>query len=103
MTENPHPHFDDQLDRLQQRLPGAITRVLQWLRRGSRWVRIPIATVLIAGGIFGFLPVLGFWMIPLGLLLLAQDLPPLRSPIARLLAWVERKFEGRSGQRSDAD
>src|SRR5215467_15648034 len=29
------------------------------------------------GGVFGFLPVLGFWMFPLGLVLLADDVPPL--------------------------
>ncbi len=28
---------------------------------------------LIAGGILGFLPVLGFWMVPLGLVVLSQD------------------------------
>jgi hypothetical protein len=39
------------------------------------------------GGIFGFLPVLGFWMLPLGLALIALDLPPLRKPIER---WMEK-------------
>ena len=27
------------------------------------------------GGIFSFLPLLGVWMLPLGLLLIAQDVP----------------------------
>jgi len=35
-----------------------------------RWVS---GVLLIIGGILGFLPVLGFWMIPLGLLMLAPD------------------------------
>lgn len=32
-----------------------------------------IAIILIILGFFGFLPVIGFWMIPLGLMLLAID------------------------------
>ncbi|MHC1548860.1 hypothetical protein [Phyllobacterium sp. K27] len=28
---------------------------------------------LVAGGMLGFLPVLGFWMVPLGLVVLSQD------------------------------
>jgi hypothetical protein len=46
--------------------------------------------VLIVGGIFGFLPVLGFWMVPLGLILIAQDVPFLRGPVARFLSACER-------------
>ena len=34
--------------------------------------------LLILGGIFSFLPVLGLWMLPLGLLLIAQDVPLLQ-------------------------
>jgi hypothetical protein len=39
------------------------------------------------GGAFGFLPILGFWMLPLGLALIALDLPPTRKIIER---WMER-------------
>jgi len=35
--------------------------------------RMLTGIVLILGGILGFLPVLGFWMIPLGLLVLSAD------------------------------
>jgi len=60
--------------------------LLRKLRRATAWGRLKIAfglrTVLgilfIIGGIFGFLPVLGFWMIPVGLVLIALDVPPLR-------------------------
>jgi hypothetical protein len=34
-------------------------------------------------------------MLPLGLLLFAQDVPPLQPPLIRLLAWVERKWTER--------
>ena len=37
-----------------------------------------IGVVLVLCGFVGFLPVLGFWMIPLGLLVLSIDLPWVR-------------------------
>jgi hypothetical protein len=42
--------------------------------------------------VFGFLPVLGFWMAPLGLAVIAQDVPVMRPPLARLVARVNRKL-----------
>lgn len=33
---------------------------------------------MIFAGLLGFLPILGFWMLPLGVALLASDVPPLR-------------------------
>ena len=66
---------------------------MRWLAGpSSRVVRIPLALLLIAGGFVGFLPVLGFWMIPLGLLLLAQDVPFIQRPILRGVTWAERKW-----------
>ena len=66
---------------------------MDWLRGpSSGFVRIPLAILLIGGGIVGFLPVLGFWMVPLGLALIAQDVPFLRPPLARFLGWIERKW-----------
>jgi hypothetical protein len=44
----------------------------------SRSVRIALGIGLVAGGLLGFLPVLGFWMIPLGLLVLSADIPLIR-------------------------
>jgi hypothetical protein len=52
-----------------------------------RWLRVPIGVALVIFGIFGFLPVLGFWMIPLGLSLLAIDFPA----AARANRWLGRK------------
>jgi hypothetical protein len=62
------------------------------LRRDSWFpIRFPIALLLIAGGLFSFLPILGIWMLPLGLLLLAVDLPILRGPISALVIRGRRK------------
>ena len=47
--------------------------------------------LLIIGGCFWFLPILGLEMIPIGLMLIALDVPFLRGPVARMIAWGERK------------
>lgn len=68
--------LDRKIDQIADGLPESAGGFLRWLKSpSSRWVRIPIALLLIVGGLVGFLPVLGFWMIPLGLLFLAQDVP----------------------------
>ena len=90
-------NYQFELDRhfawFEGKLPAGPARFVNWLRRpSSRLARIPLAALLIIGGIFSFLPVLGFWMLPLGLLLFAQDVPMLQPPLIRLLAWVERKW-----------
>ncbi len=50
-------------------------------RKGRRYlppvVRGILGAILFLFGLLGFLPILGFWMIPLGLALLATDIPPL--------------------------
>lgn len=89
-----------QLDRFDRLLPAWSSRMLRWLREpSSRWVRIPMGLLLVFGGILGFLPLLGLWMLPLGLLLLSQDLPFLRRPIRRMLICLERRWARRKRQR----
>jgi hypothetical protein len=80
------------LDRLGSRLPQWGASLLETARNPTaRWVRIAIAVALILGGIVGFLPVLGFWMIPLGVILLSLDLPPLARAVDRLSLWIRRR------------
>ena len=57
----------------------------------SKPIRIGLGILLIAGGLLGFLPVLGFWMIPLGLLVLSVDLPVVRRWRRQLTVWRHRK------------
>ena len=92
--------YKSEIDRhfawFEAKLPARPARFVAWLRKpSSRYVRIPLAILLILGGIFSFLPVLGLWMLPLGLLLFAQDVPFLQKPIALMLGWVERKWSER--------
>lgn len=57
-------------------------------RRVPPGVRLILGVLLIVGGIFGFLPVLGFWMIPLGIGVAALDIKP-------LVNWLRGHKEGR--------
>ena len=91
-----------QFDRLERHVPGFAARILEWLRRsGARLVRIPLGLFMIAGGVFSFLPVLGAWMLPLGLLLLAIDLPFLRGPVNAVMLWGTRKWTTWQRKRRD--
>lgn len=49
--------------------------------------RMTIGVLLIIGGLLGFLPVLGFWMIPLGILVLSYDIPRVRLWRQKVVAW----------------
>jgi hypothetical protein len=99
-AQSPAPPWatDRDLDRerrlnlLIRRLPPRFQDTIRWLRRPSaRWVRIPAGLLLLAGGVFAILPLLGLWMLPLGLVLLAEDIPPLRRGTDPALAWIERR------------
>ena len=82
------------LQRLLAALPSPIRRGYAWLCRPHlAWLRIPAALLLIGGGFLGFLPLLGFWMVPLGVLLLAEDVPALRHPTLRALRAVQDAWD----------
>ncbi|MGQ0672683.1 MAG: hypothetical protein ACT4N2_07380 [Hyphomicrobium sp.] len=49
--------------------------------------RIAIGVLLVIGGFLGFLPLLGFWMIPLGIVILSYDIPRVRLFRQRVMAW----------------
>jgi hypothetical protein len=92
------PDFNEELNRLLHYVPHWARHTIKSVSRPDAvWVRIPLAIGLMIGGVLGFLPVLGFWMLPLGLALFAMDLPFLRGPLAQLLAFVNRKFAAQAG------
>ncbi|HYI89457.1 MAG TPA: hypothetical protein VEY05_06100 [Beijerinckiaceae bacterium] len=79
--------------RLEEEVPERGARLLRRLRHpDARLIRIPIGLFCIVGGIFSFLPVLGIWMLPLGLLLIALDVPFLRKPVAYSTIWGMGKW-----------
>ena len=84
MAGNSGTHKGD----LKRKIAAYTYRALRWGRDhvppGARTV---VGILFFIGGIFGFLPVLGFWMMPLGLAFVALDIPPMRH---RIDAWMEK-------------
>ncbi|QLF70280.1 hypothetical protein FE840_012430 [Peteryoungia desertarenae] len=58
----------------------------------SRSGRIAAGTLLIGGGFLGFLPILGFWMVPAGLLVLSHDLSIVRRRRRRIAVWWRKRY-----------
>jgi hypothetical protein len=75
----------------------------EWALRAGAPLRWLVGGLLIVGGLFGFLPVLGFWMVPVGLLVLASGSPRGRElakqALRRLRAWLGGKEDDGPEQR----
>ena len=65
----------------------------------SRAARIAIGVFLILCGFLGFLPVLGFWMVPAGLLVLSYDSARVRRWRRRFEVWWGNRYRGRGRDR----
>jgi hypothetical protein len=79
---------------IHRRLPIRVSDCIRWLRKPPSFpARLIVALLLILGGLFSFLPILGLWMLPLGLLFIAQDVPILQKPLVNALAWAEAKWK----------
>lgn len=59
----------------------------------SRLLRMGLGVMFILGGLVGFLPIVGFWMLPLGFLILSIDLPLARRWRRRFVVWWHRRRE----------
>jgi len=74
------------------------------IKIGARTVKLPankparivIGVALVIAGLVGFLPIVGFWMIPLGLTVLSIDIPIVRrwrrKMTVRLGVWLKAKY-----------
>ncbi len=60
-------------------------------------VRSLVGMLLMIGGVFGFLPVLGFWMFPLGVAFIALDIP---LTAHRIDAWMVQLKEQAKGHKT---
>jgi hypothetical protein len=84
-------HHEQRIERLIGRLPEKLQTIIRWLRRpGLRWIRVPAGLLFIVGAFLSILPVFGIWMLPLGLMFLAEDISPVRRVRERFLDWIER-------------
>ena len=79
---------DDHPHNLRRRIAAHTFRTLRWGRdHVPPGIRSLIGVGFAIGGIFGFLPVLGFWMLPLGAAFIALDIPSMQHKIDK---WMER-------------
>lgn len=94
-TAPPHPADSlrrRRLERLLRRLPTRGEQAMRWLLQPGRApLRFVLGSLLIIGGVLSFLPILGLWMLPLGVILLSEDVPLFRRASARMLEWIERR------------
>jgi hypothetical protein len=85
--------FKEELEHLQGHLPDWAAGVMRkTMEPSAKWIRMPVGIALMTGGTLGFLPILGFWMLPFGLALIARDVPFMQPPLARGFAWINRKL-----------
>jgi purine-cytosine permease-like protein len=63
---------------------------------GTRLQRTVLGIGLCIGGVLGFLPIVGFWMLPLGILVLSVEYHPIRRFRRRFEVWWGRRRRKRS-------
>jgi hypothetical protein len=86
--------FEGAYAELVKELPEFVARALARVSGpGMGWVRIPLGVVFIVGGFLSFLPVLGIELLPLGVLLLAHDLPVLHRPVGTATLWLVQQVK----------
>ena len=79
---------------LAQRVAVISYRILKWGRDHVPFgIRSLVGVLFMVGGVFGLLPLLGFWMFPLGLALVAMDIPWTRHKIHDWMAALKAKSD----------
>ena len=75
-----------------KRTLAVVSRCAIWSDRHlPTGVRAALGVLAMAAGVVGFLPILGFWMFPLGVVLISLDIPPFRR---RVLKWLANHQSG---------
>ena len=79
---------------LKHKITVLTYRALLWGRdHVPPGIRSIIGVLFMVGGVFGFLPILGFWMLPLGIAFVALDLPFTRHHIEDWIARLKERSE----------
>ena len=81
------------------------------IRFGSRTIRLPrsklkrilLGSSLLLGGLLSFLPILGLWMLPLGVMVLSIDFHPLRRARRRFDTWWGRWRQQRARAKAEQE
>ncbi len=81
-------------EELRTMVANTTLRLLRWgNRRVPVGVRSVIGIFLMVAGVFGFLPIIGFWMFPIGLAFVALDIPWTRKHIHDWMERLEKRVE----------
>jgi hypothetical protein len=95
MADRGREILEEACEELEKEVSDPIARALRWLRAPERrWIRISIALPFIVGGLLWFLPVVGVELLPIGLLLLSQDVPFMRAPMGHAILWMVHRWRG---------
>jgi hypothetical protein len=95
MSRHARKHEDRlrrQLDAIARSASVPRSRVEALLGNRMRLLRVPLAIFLILGSLLAILPVFGLWMAPVGLLLLAVDVPALRPRVSAAVIRTRRRL-----------
>lgn len=91
--------WDERVERLLGNLPGRLQSGVTWLREPSRWwLRVPAALLFMLGGFLAILPIFGLWMLPLGAMLIAEDIPGMKAPMEKTARWIVGAWERLRGR-----
>jgi hypothetical protein len=92
MVDRHRKRLERQFDALSRKAPflEALRPIIQG--RPGILVRVPLALLFLAGGLLFVLPFFGLWMIPLGLMVLAIDLPVLRPMVTAGVIRLRRRW-----------
>ena len=101
--------LNEAFDELERETPDRITHMIRWFRSpAAQRVRLPVGILCIIASFFWFLPVIGIELLPIGLLLIAVDVPILRRPVGLFILWLEdrwmavRRWWRRKRERGDS-
>jgi hypothetical protein len=67
----------------------------------NHWVRKSIGVLLMISGVLGFLPVLGFWMFPLGFVLFFSDSPVYWRLRRKFVMWRKQRRQDKKKASED--
>jgi len=85
--------WDARVERALLHAPARLRGAVHWLRAPSRfWPRLLAGILLIIGGILAILPIFGLWMLPLGLAMIADDVPWLKRRLEQVARWLEKTW-----------
>jgi len=81
-------------DELKTMVAAITVLLLRWgIERVPVGVRSVFGIFLMIAGVFGFLPIIGFWLFPIGVAFVALDVPWTRQHIIDWMGRLEQRIE----------